>query len=123
MSRRTAIAFAFTSLFALISVPSAFADNTPAAGDQGGMRAFLSPQQRAVLMMENRDKWKSMSEDDRHAAREKMRNDWMTMSQADREKKRAELQAKWDALPQAQKDDLNARIQRWAQRRNGGDSQ
>lgn len=123
MSRTAAIAFAFTSLLTLSSAPAAFADNAPAT-DQGGMRGFLTPQQRAVLMMENRDKWKSMSEDDRHTAREKMRNDWMAMSQTDREKKRAALQAKWDALPQAQKDELNTRMQRWAQHRaQGGDSQ
>src|SRR4051794_3240794 len=99
MSRTTTIAFAFTSLLALTDSPAAFADNTPAATDRDGMRGFLSPQQRAMLMMEHRDKWQSMGQEDRHAAREKMRSDWMAMSQADREKKRAELQAKWDALP------------------------
>ena len=108
-------------LSAAAVVPSTYAAADRSQSQQGGMRGFLTPQQRAMLMMENRDQWQTMTQDQRHAARDKMRADWMAMSESDREKKRADLQAKWDALPQAQKDALNARIQQWASHRDHGD--
>ena len=116
----TRIAFAFAGVLAagtVVFVPSVQAADT-AQEHNGGMRGFLSPQQRAMLMMENRGQWQGMSQDERRAAREKMRNSWLAMAPAERDARRAALQAKWDALPQNQKDVINARIQQWAQRRS-----
>ncbi len=112
------IALAFAA--ALATSTAAFAPLAHAAEDNGGMRGFLSPQQRAMLMLDNRGQWQSMSQDQRHAAREKMRDEWLALSQGEREQRRAALQAKWDALPQAQKDAINVRIQQWAARRAAG---
>jgi hypothetical protein len=97
--------------------PLAHADEPSSTQGHSGMRGFLTPQQRAMLMMENRGQSEGMSQEDRHAAREKMHAQWMAMSQSDRETKRAALQAKWDALPQAKKDELNTKMQQWAQHR------
>lgn len=118
------IAFVFAAALAASSasfVSLAYAD--PAPQSENGMRGFLTPQQRAMLMMENRGQFQNMSDDQRRAARQKMRDQWMAMSQADREKKRAELQAKYDALPQAQKDEINQHIAQWSQRHAEGGGQ
>jgi hypothetical protein len=114
------LAFAFAAMLATTVLPfAAIAQAADAAQDHsGGMRGFLSPQQRAMLMMENRGQWQTMSQDERHAAREKMRNSWLAMTPVERDARRAALQAKWDALPQDQKDTITARIQQWAQRQS-----
>lgn len=119
-SSRFAFAFAAALATASAAIPVVHAATAPQG--ESGMRLFLSPQQRAMLMMENGGQWQTMSHDDRHAAREKMRATWMAMSTSDREAKRRGLQAKWDALPQAQKDQINQRIAERAQRHGeGGD--
>jgi hypothetical protein len=117
-SSRIAIAFAAALVTGAAALVPAAQGAEATQDHSSGMHGFLSPQQRAMLMLENRGQWKSMSQDERRAAREKMRDTWLAMTPAERDTRRAALQAKWDALPQDQKDAINARIQQWAQRRS-----
>jgi hypothetical protein len=114
-SRRFAVAIA-ACLFLSSIGPPARCDN---AGSMQAAPGFLSPQQRAMLMMEKGLRWRTMSQEDRQAARETMRTEWLAMSPADREAKRAELQARWDALPALQKELIESRLQKWRAHRDG----
>jgi hypothetical protein len=116
MSRSaSAVAIAACLFLSSIGLP-ARSDDT---GSMQTAPGFLSPQQRAMLMMERGLHWRMMSQADRQAAREEIRTEWLAMSPADRGAKRAELQARWDALPASQKEQIEARLQKWRAHRDG----
>lgn len=81
-----------------------------------GLSAYLSQHQRAMLLLEYRSDWHSMSREEHRALRNKLRDEFMALTPEQREKRRAELQAQWDALPGIEKMVIDARIQRWQDR-------
>lgn len=104
---------------ALLAAGAAFAQTA----DQGP-RGFLTPEQRAMMMQDQRPQggWRSMTEEQRDAARDQMRAKWQAMSPADKEKLRAEMQAKWEALPADQKQIVEQRIAARQSRHDQGGS-
>jgi hypothetical protein len=109
---------------ATVSV-SAQAQNAPAQVHErfGGMRGFLSPEQRAMFGRDMRSQTAGMSEDQRRAARQTQMAAFMAMPLSQREARRDQLQQEFNALPQAKKNEIDARIQQWAQRRAGIEGQ
>jgi hypothetical protein len=85
---------------------------TMPGGDQmgrgGKLAGFLSGEQRAMLLLDARDKIKDMTPEQRN--RKEQISKILAMSPADRQKFQSDLQAKWDALPQGQKDRLQQRL-------------
>jgi hypothetical protein len=76
----------------------------------GKLAGFLTPEQRAMLMMQSRDEVKEMAPDERKTYRRDEIAKLMGMSDGQREKLKADLQAKWDALPQKRKDRIEERL-------------
>ncbi|HEY1708183.1 MAG TPA: hypothetical protein VGG10_07945 [Rhizomicrobium sp.] len=104
---------------ALASI-SAQAQTAPMVHDHaGGVRGFLSPEQRIMLGREMHQQLAGMSQDQRRAAHHTAVANLMAMTQSQREARRDQLQAEWNALPPAKKTEIEARIQQWAQRRAG----
>ncbi len=118
MKRSSLFAAAFAGAFALAGGVASAADDTPAT--HAGMRMGLSPEQRLVLMQENRDANKSLSDADRKAARQKMRDSWMAMTDAQRDARKTELQKKWDALTPDQQQQLRDQAAQWRAQHQGG---
>ncbi len=119
MKRSSLFAGAFAAAFALAGGVALAADDA-ASAQHAGMRMGLSPEQRLVLMQENRDSFKSLGDADRKAARQKMRDDWMAMTEAQRDARKAELQKKWNALSPDQQQKLRDQAAQWRAQHQGG---
>jgi hypothetical protein len=76
----------------------------------GKLAAFLSPEQRAALMLKAREETSGMSRDQRRAWRKDQVQKLASLSDTDKQKLRADLQARWDALPADRKARLEQRL-------------
>ena len=107
--------------------PALQADQSPSMPDPGGkglrgggkLGGFLSPQQRAMLLMQVQDQAKNMDQAQKQAFRKDQVKKLLSMSTTEREKFRAGLQARWDALPAGQK----SRLQQCLARQQTGNAQ
>jgi hypothetical protein len=81
-------------------------------GDGGKLGGFLSPEQRAMFMLQARDQTKAMTQDQRKAWRKDQLQKLIAMSPADRQKFKTDLEAKWIALPEARKGRIQQRLAR-----------
>lgn len=117
---------------ALLLSSAAFADTALAAdapapaamGGHGAMRGFLSPEERMMLFVDAAKATAGMTDDQKHAYRDKRRADFMAMSDADRAKMKADLAARWAALSADQKASITAKFEAWrAARQAGGTAQ
>jgi hypothetical protein len=85
-------------------------------GKGGKLAGFFTPEQRAILMRQERGDMQNMTPDEKKAYRKTQTAKILAMSETDRQKLKMGLQTQWDALPQKQK----ARIeQNLATRENG----
>jgi hypothetical protein len=97
-------------LAAPLGIAVASAQPVPAGqSDNQGRHGFLTQEQRVMLRQDQGD-WRSMTPEQRGAARDQMRAKWAAMSEADKQRLRADLQAKWDALPSDQKQMIEQKI-------------
>jgi hypothetical protein len=124
--RLTSIILSALVLAAPVAIVAASAQPAPSGQADGqGMHGFLTPEQHAMLRMDQpQTDWHSMTPEQREAQRDQMRAKWDSMSDADKLKLKADLQAKWDALPADQKQAIEQRIaERKAHWHNQGQSQ
>lgn len=97
------------------------ADNNYMGQSNGlGLAGFLTPEQRAVYLMDQRQKTKNMTSARRRAWERSELQKLSSLSQNSRQQLKIHLQAKWDALPQAQKDSIEQRLANAQTRQNNG---
>lgn len=83
----------------------------PAEHGRGGKLAgLLSPEQRAMFMLDAREQLKGMTPDQRKAWRKDQIQKVMAMSPDQRQAFQSNLQARWDALPAARKNRIEQRL-------------
>lgn len=111
------VALALVAFLAASAAAGSWPVQAAETAQPSGLSSFLSQQQRAMLLMEYRGRWHSMSREEHRALRNKLRDEWLAMTPKQREKRRAELQAQWDALPGVEKMLINARMERYQERR------
>ena len=117
--------FAFVLAAGLMLAPHAFAatpgalqaEQHPSApsedgfGGRGGkLGGFLTPEQRAMLVLEFRDQLKDKAPQERQAFRRAQVQKLIAMSDSERQTFKADLQARWEALPPRQKARIEARL-------------
>lgn len=116
-----AAALLLTPLPALAATPPALqAEQSPAmpapAGNRmgrgGKLAGFLTPQQRAVLLLSAQGQIKDMTPAQKQAFRKDQVKKILSMSDSERQKFKTDLQARWDALPPGQKNRLEQRLAR-----------
>jgi hypothetical protein len=113
--------FALAAVLTLATAP-VLADPPPQGAGMGAMRGMFSPEERMMMFADSMKATAGMSDDQKHAYREKRRAELMAMSDGDRAKLKADLDARWAALSDAQKSDLKAQIEAWraAHHHDGG---
>jgi len=79
-------------------------------GKRGKLAGILTPEQRAMFMLDARDQLKTMTPDQRKAWRKDQIQKVMAMSPAERQAFQSSLQARWDALPPARKNRIEQRL-------------
>jgi hypothetical protein len=114
---------AFAASLLSTAAIAADASSPPTAMQGGGMRGFLSPEERAMMFSEMQQETAGMTDDQKHAWRDQRRAKVMGMSDADKQKMKADLDAKWAALTPAQQADLKQKAEAMrSQMHAGGDS-
>jgi hypothetical protein len=79
-------------------------------GGKGKLARFLTPEQRAMFMLDGRQQVKDMTPDQRRAWRKDQIQKIAAMSPAERQTFQSGLQARWDALPPARKSRIEQRL-------------
>jgi hypothetical protein len=76
----------------------------------GGLRHFLTPEERIMWRQQHRADVKSMSTEQRQAYRQQLRQQFAAMNPQQRDQMRDQLQAQWNQLPQQRQQQIEQRI-------------
>jgi hypothetical protein len=86
------------------------ADQGLGHGGKGKLARLLTPEQRAMFMLDARQQLKAMTHDQRKAWRKDQIQKIVAMSPSERQTFQSGLQARWDALPPARKNRIEQRL-------------
>ncbi|HWD26058.1 MAG TPA: hypothetical protein VG387_02740 [Rhizomicrobium sp.] len=100
-----------TSRFLLAAGAALLLSTAAFAQDHGGgMRGMFTPEERMMLFADNMKATAGMTDDQRHAYREKERDHFMSLSDTDKARMKADLDSRWAAMTPAQKADIKTKI-------------
>ena len=86
------------------------ADQGHGHGGKGQLARILTPEQRAMFMVEAREQTKDMTRDQRRAWRKDQIQKIAAMAPTERQAFQSGLQARWDALSPARKSRIEQRL-------------